>query len=197
LDKQRPIPPTTPQARRPKHTAQARRPKHTAQAGRARRTGRLAFALVLLAAVVWAPGRTLADQPSAPSLVGYWTLERNQGVVQIYSCGWRMLCGALVGLELDHPTDPMPTTWNRQSQCDYVFIINLRPRPNAWVGRITDPEDGHTYDARLSLTAPGVLKLRGYFLIPTLGETQTWTRFPGIPPAGCRMSPRDFSRSSG
>ena len=172
-------------------------PPRRARADRRRPTACLAYALVLLAAVLWAPAPTLADQPSAPSLVGYWTLERNQGVVQIYSCGWQKLCGALVGLELDHPTDPMPTTWNRQSQCDYVFIINLRPRPNAWVGRITDPDDGHTYDARLSLTAPGVLKLRGYFLIPTLGETQTWTRFPGSPPAGCRMSPGDFTSSSG
>ncbi len=153
--------------------------------------------LILLAALHHASVPARADQPSAPSLIGYWTTERNQGVVQIYSCGWRTLCGALVGLELDHPADPTPKTWNRQSECDYVFIVNLRPRSNAWVGRITNPDNGHTYDARLSLTAPGILKLRGYFLIPSLGETQTWTRFPGIPPAGCRMSPHDFGATSG
>jgi len=132
-----------------------------------------------------------------PGLIGYWALEHDQGVVQIYSCGWQTLCGALVGIELDRPTDRMPMTWNRQSQCDYVFITNLRSRGNAWFGHITDPKNGHTYGARLSLATPGVLKLRGYFLIPSLGQTQTWTRFSGIPPAGCRMSPGDFTASGG
>jgi hypothetical protein len=42
-----------------------------------------------------------------------------------------------------------------------------------------------------------VLKLRGYFLIPSLGQTQTWTRFPGVPPAGCRMVPADFTGARG
>ena len=160
------------------------------------RTG-IAIGLVLLAAMLWAPRAAHADQPSAPSLIGDWTLENNQGVVQIYACGWQTLCGALVGIELDHPTDRMPMTWNRQSQCRYVFIVNVRPRGDAWFGHITDPANGHTYGARLSLSAPGVLKLRGYFLIPTLGETQTWTRFAGSPPADCRMSPEDFTGISG
>jgi uncharacterized protein (DUF2147 family) len=160
------------------------------------RTGLLIW-LVLLAALAWAPGRADADQPSAPGLIGYWTLEQNQGVVEIYSCGWQTLCGALVGIELDRPSDPMPRAWNGQSQCDYVFITNLRPRGAAWVGHIINPKSGHTYDARLSLASPGVLQLRGYFLIPTLGETQTWTRFSGTPPAGCRMSPSDFTGAGG
>jgi uncharacterized protein (DUF2147 family) len=91
----------------------------------------------------------------------------------------------------------MPKAWNGRSQCDDVFITGLRPRGDAWFGHITNPKDGHTYGARLSLASQGVLKLRGYFLIPTLGETQTWTRFPGIPPAGCRMSPVDFTGTGG
>jgi uncharacterized protein (DUF2147 family) len=160
------------------------------------RTG-FAIGFVLFVAMLWPLGSVRADQPSAPSVIGYWTLEQNQAVAQIYSCGARTLCGALVGLELDHPTDRTPRTWNGRSQCDDVFIVNLRPRGDAWVGRITNPDNGHTYDARLSLAAPGVLRLRGYFLFSALGQTQTWTRFPGIPPAGCRMSPGDFNRAGG
>jgi uncharacterized protein (DUF2147 family) len=157
----------------------------------------VALGLVVLAAMAWAPVRAQADQPSTPGLIGYWTLEKNQGVVQIYACGWQTLCGALVGIEFDHPTDPMPTAWNGQSQCDFVFITNLRPRGDAWVGHITNPKSDSRYGARLSLASPGVLKLRGYFLIPTLGQTQTWTRFDGTPPVGCRMSPGDFSATGG
>ena len=150
-------------------------------------------ALALGLALLCVPRMAEADQPTAPSLMGYWTLEHDQGVVEIYACGWQTLCGALVGIELDRPADRMPLAWNRQSQCDFVFITNLKPRGKAWVGQITNPMSGHTYGARLSLASPGVLKLRGYFLIPSLGETQTWTRFSGIPPAGCRMSPDDFT----
>lgn len=156
------------------------------------RFGEVLIGLVLLSVMLGAPGRARADQPSVPGPIGYWTLEKNQGVVQIYSCGWQTLCGALVGIELDHPTDPMPVTWNGQSQCEYVLIVNLRPSGDAWVGRITNPGNGHSYGARVSLASPGVLKLRGYFLFSTLGQTQTWTRYPGIPAAGCRMSPADF-----
>ncbi len=154
-----------------------------------------AIGLALLAALAWAPAR--ADQFSAPGLTGYWALEQNQGVVQIYACGSQTLCGALVGIELDHPTDPMPRTWNGQSQCDFVLITNLQPRGDAWVGHITNPKSGHTYDARLSLASPGVLTLRGYFLISLLGQSQSWTRFPGTPPAGCRMAPADFTGTGG
>ncbi len=156
-----------------------------------------AIGLVLLAVMLWATGPARADQPSAPGLIGYWALEHDQGVVQIYSCGWQSLCGALVGVELDHPNDPMPKTWNGHSQCDDVLITNLRQRGGVWVGHITNPMNGHTYGARLSLASPGVLKLRGYFLIPSLGQTQTWTRFPGVPPAGCRMVPADFTGARG
>jgi uncharacterized protein (DUF2147 family) len=162
---------------------------------KAERSGRLRGSVIgvyVMLAVAWVPGKALADQPTAPGVIGYWALERNQGVVQIYSCGWQILCGALVGIEFDHPTDSMPSTWNHRSQCNFVFVTGLQPSGSAWVGRITNPKSGHSYDARVVLAAPGILKLRGYFLIPTLGKTQTWTRFPGTPPAGCRMAPGDF-----
>jgi uncharacterized protein (DUF2147 family) len=159
---------------------------------RSRRPRRVVIGFFVMLATAWVSGKALADQPRAPGVVGYWALEQNEGVVQIYACGWQILCGALVGIEFDHPTDPMPLTWNHRSQCDFVFITGLQPSGNGWVGRITNPKSGHSYDARVFLAASGILKLRGYFLIPTLGRTQTWTRFPGTPPAGCRMAPEDF-----
>jgi uncharacterized protein (DUF2147 family) len=155
--------------------------------------GASAAAMLLLVQLAWLVGAAHADQPRAPGPLGFWALEGNQGVVEIYSCGWQTLCGALVGIEFDHPTDPMPMTWDHRSQCDFPFIANLRRRGDDWFGTITNPKSGHSYGARLSMESPGVLKLRGYFLIPTLGQTQTWTRFPGTPPSGCRMTPSDFS----
>jgi uncharacterized protein (DUF2147 family) len=156
-----------------------------------------ALAFLLLTAMLQPFATAWADQPFAPSPLGFWALENNQGVVQIYSCGYQTLCGALVGIEFDHPTDPMPMTFDHRSQCDFVFITSLKPRGQAWVGHIINPKSGHTYSARVSLAGPGVLKLRGYFLITALGQTQTWTRFAGTPPVGCRMGARDFTNHAG
>ncbi len=161
----------------------------------ARRRGGVALALLVLMQLAWPVGGAHADQPRTPGPLGFWALEGNQGVVEIYSCGGETLCGAIVGIELDHPAEPMPMTWDHRSQCDFPFIANLRQRGDHWVGSITNPKTGHTYSARVSMASPGVLKLRGYFLIPTLGQTQTWTRFPGTPPPGCRMTPADFSNA--
>ena len=161
----------------------------------ARRARRIAFAFSLvLLSMPWRAAPARADQPFKPSPIGYWALEQNQGVVQIYTCGWQTLCGALVGIEFDRPTDPMPMTWNHRSQCRFVLISNLKPRGDAWVGAITNPKSGHSYGARVSLASPGVLKVRGYLLFAALGQTQTWTRYPGTPPANCRMSAADFKR---
>ncbi len=154
-----------------------------------------AVAILLLLQLAWPLELAHADQARTPGPLGFWALEGNQGVVQIYACGGQKLCGAIVGIEFDHPAEPMPMTWNHRSQCDFPFIANLRPRGDDWVGTITNPKSGHTYGARVSMDSPGVLKLRGYFLIPTLGQTQTWTRFPGTPPSDCRMTPSDFSNS--
>ncbi len=154
-----------------------------------------AVPVLLLMQLAWPVGVAQADQARTPGPLGFWALEGNQGVVEIYACGAQTLCGAIVGIEFDHPSDPMPKTWDHRSQCDFPFIVGLRPRGDAWVGTITNPKSGHTYGARVFLASPGVLKLRGYFLIPTLGQTQTWTRFPGTPPADCRMTPSDFSNA--
>jgi uncharacterized protein (DUF2147 family) len=148
---------------------------------------------LLIAVSVFSVPAALADNRSEPGALGYWETADHQGVVQIYTCGVDTLCGALVGMEFDHPTDPMPMTWNHRPQCDFPFIGNLKQRSNgAWFGSITNPKSGKTYNARIELASPGVLKLRGYLFVPALGQTETWTRFPGVPPAGCRMAASDF-----
>ena len=60
--------------------------------------------------------------------------------------------------------------------------------PNAdgtWLGKVTDPRDGATYDAKLWRDATGDLHLRGYIGIPLLGATQTWRPFTGHLTAEC------------
>ena len=53
-------------------------------------------------------------------------------------------------------------------------------------GTILDPRDGSVYHAQMELSADGKeLGVRGYVLMPMLGQTQTWKRLPddAIPPA--------------
>jgi uncharacterized protein (DUF2147 family) len=135
--------------------------------------------------------RPAAAAPPDPS--GYWVTGKGQGVVQIYHCGANTLCGALVGFQIDHPTDPTPQTWDHLSQCRFVFIRGLHPRTRAWMGSIINPQSGHGYSAKVRLLSADQLRLRGYFLLPMLGATRFWSRYTGpTPPADCRMPPHSL-----
>jgi len=134
-----------------------------------------------------------AARAAPPDPSGFWSTGPDQAVVQIYACGPETLCGALMGCALDGPADPTPVLWNKASQCHFVFITGLHPRTRAWFGRITDPQNGHRFSAKIRLMAPDRLRLRGYFLLPMLGATRFWTRYTGPPPpADCRMAPHSL-----
>ena len=46
-------------------------------------------------------------------------------------------------------------------------------------GSVLDPRDGSVYQAQMELSADGgTLYMRGYLLLPLLGQTQTWHRLP-------------------
>jgi uncharacterized protein (DUF2147 family) len=118
-----------------------------------------------------------------------WLTQGGDGVVAIASCG-ADLCGRLVGVFLDRPTDPMPVDHRGVSQCNLPLITAARQiRPNLWKGHLTDPRNGHVWGVELHLDPRGNLALRGFFGVPLLGHTQTWTRYPGTPPTDCRIGP--------
>jgi uncharacterized protein (DUF2147 family) len=142
----------------------------------------------LILASVWTPSLAAPPDP-----IGYWITGKNQAVVQIYRCRQDVLCGALVGFPMDHANEPMPETWNHQSQCRFVFVRYMRPREYSWVGTIVNPRNGQSYSVAVRMTAPDQLRLRGYVLLETLGSTRFWTRYNGPPPpANCRMPPHSL-----
>jgi uncharacterized protein (DUF2147 family) len=152
---------------------------------------RIALTVFLGLSLMVAGLRPAAAAPPDPS--GYWVTGKGEGVVQIYSCGPNTLCGALVGFQIDHPTDPTPQTWDHRSQCRFVFIRDLHPRTRAWMGSIINPQSGHGYSAKVRLLSADQLRLRGYFLLPMLGATRFWSRYTGpTPPADCRMPPHSL-----
>ena len=106
-----------------------------------------------------------ASAAPVSSLVGNWMTANGHGVVAIAQCG-DALCGRIVGIDRV-PTEPMPTDVHGRPQCGLTIITNERPTGDgAWLGEITDPRDGSTYQAKLWLDEDGNLHLRGRCWVP-------------------------------
>ncbi len=151
--------------------------------GRARSHVRIccvaAFAITLVAAPAAA---TLETNP-----IGMWSTANGHGVVAIAQCG-DALCGRIVGIDRE-PMEPIPTDVHGRSQCGLTIITNEKPEADGtWLGEVTDPRDGNTYDAKLWLDADGNLHLRGFIGIPLLGSTQIWRPFTGHLTADCGLA---------
>jgi uncharacterized protein (DUF2147 family) len=76
-----------------------------------------------------------------------------------------------------------------RSQCGLTIITHGKPEGDGtWLGQITDPRDGNTYQAKLWLDKDGNLNLRGYIGIPLFGSTQIWRPFTGRLTAECGLA---------
>jgi uncharacterized protein (DUF2147 family) len=138
----------------------------------------LAFELVALSPA--------ASAVPANSPVGTWSTANGHGVVAIAQCG-DALCGRIVGIDRA-PTEPMPTDVHGQSQCGLPIITGEKPAADGtWLGQITDPRDGNTYQAKLWLDGSGDLHLRGFIGIPVLDSTQIWRKYTGPLTAECGL----------
>ena len=138
-------------------------------------------------AVVVSSARAAPQQGQAETPIGAWLTAKGNAVVRIMPCG-DVLCGEIAGIARA-PGAPMPTDVEGKPQCGLVIIRDERPEgDDSWVGTVTDPRDGASFGARLRVDEAGNLRLRGFFAVPLLGETQTWHRFTGRLGAECRMS---------
>lgn len=145
---------------------------------------RLARFAAFLAMLMMAASATAAPT-SDPQ--GQWQTARGGGVVQIAPCG-DSLCGRIVGLDLS-PSEAMPKDAHGRSQCGLTIISGETPAGHGtWLGKLTDPRDGSTYRARLSVDPSGELRLHVFIGIPALGATQIWHRFTGRLAEACRIA---------
>jgi len=126
---------------------------------------------------------------ASPNLTGFWLTQDGDGVISISNCG-ELLCAHIVGVFLDHPDDKTPVDFRGVSQCNLPLITDARQiRPDLWKGHIINPRNGEVWGVELRLDHNGNIALRGFLGVPLLGRTQTWTRYPGTPPADCRIAP--------
>lgn len=131
------------------------------------------------------PGRAAGQE--AP--IGRWLTQDRDAVIAIEPCG-ASLCGRIVGIALDHPSDPIPRDYAGRSQCGLTIIRDAVPDGGSeWKAEIVDPRDGSVYRARMQLDRQRRLRVRGYIMIPLLGRTQVWTPFARALPDSCRLPP--------
>ena len=142
-----------------------------------------ALALFVLAAASYAAAAA-AYRPPPP--LGRWLSQDRDGVFDIEPCG-AALCGHLIGMRY---TGAMPTDDHGEAQCGLLMLTGFRQSaddPSRWTGEILDPHTGRRYHAEIWSPRPGVLKLRGYLLLPLFGETQRWTRYDGEIGPDCHL----------
>ncbi len=144
------------------------------------------IALCLGASAVF--GHAASADPTFPT--GDWITANQQAVVQVAPCGDK-ICGTLIGMVFDHPTDPMPKDWRGQPQCgDIIFQVAPETESDGsvtWHGTVTDPRDGSVFQATVAFDAQNNLHLRGYIGLPLLGQTQVWQPYNGHILTGCRV----------
>jgi uncharacterized protein (DUF2147 family) len=116
---------------------------------------RLVATVTLISAFAHGAGR------SAIPIEGSWLTEDRGGVIDIKPCGL-LYCGRIVGLTAASSGEPLPKDVNGNSRCGLEIIHGLtETSAGEWTGRITNPEDGQTYNASLSVDDRGRLRLRG------------------------------------
>ncbi len=136
---------------------------------------------------------TLAAKPAAQAQtrtpVGAWLTEDGGGVIAIAERG-SLLYGRIVGLLRLSQGEPPPLDHQGRPRCGLEIVHGLKEDPpGEWFGKITNPEDGRTWDVRITLDDAGNLRLRGFLLISLLGATQVWTPYHGRLGPDCRPVP--------
>ena len=126
----------------------------------------------------------------AQSPIGKWrTIDDETGeaksVVEIYQDG-NKLFGKIVKLLPEGrptvcPVDECEGEYSGKELIGAVILRDLKRDGDDWEdGKITDPGNGKTYNAKMSLADANTLEVRGFIKVPlmgsALGRTQTWYR---------------------
>lgn len=135
----------------------------------------------MVAASAW------ADQRMGSSPLDRWLTQDREGVIEIAVCGVE-LCGRIVGMDAPAKADGRQVVdVNGVPQCGLTIMHVAADSTGRWSGHIIDPDTGRTWRCALWVDERNRLNLRGYVLVPALGQTQFWTRFDGVPGADCRF----------
>jgi uncharacterized protein (DUF2147 family) len=115
----------------------------------------------------------------ADALVGNWWTEGKEGLMKIVKTKKGRYEVVLLGGKEENKKDvnnPDPKLRERTLK-GIVIMWNLRFEDGEYIeGYCYNPRDGNTYRVKMNITGPKTLRLRGYLLVPLLGQSQDWTR---------------------
>ena len=115
----------------------------------------------------------------ADTLVGNWWTEGKEGKMKIEKTKSGRFQVILLGGKEENKKDvnnPDPKLRDRKLK-GIVIMWNLKFEDGEYVdGYCYNPRDGNTYRVKMKITGPNTLRLRGYLLVPLLGQSQDWTR---------------------
>lgn len=126
----------------------------------------------------------LASAAFAQSAVGQWTTIDDEtgepkSIIEVYEQDGRFF-GKIVKLLPEGRNsicDTCEGTYKGKELIGAVILKDLEQKGDTWAGgQITDPKNGKTYKAKMSLDGTDKLNVRGYIGMPMLGRTQVWHR---------------------
>ena len=143
------------------------------------------FVKCAIAAFLLCVGASASASPAQNSPLGVWLFQNNRFAVEINPCGDR-LCGKVSWLKA--PTDaqgqirvdkenPDPTLRARPV-LGLTILSGFRRAPDGtWEdGEIYNPDDGSHYNASMTVSGTGALKVRAYVGVSLFGKTLSLTR---------------------
>lgn len=138
-----------------------------------------------LCATLFFRGPAHAEPAREP--LGRWMTQDREGVIEVFACG-ADLCGRVVGMDAPFRKDGRAVVDTRgRPQCGLTLLRDAREaEPGLWRGAILNPNDGRTWRCEFWIVGD-TLHLRGYVLVPALGQTQVWTPYAGPLRPDCRL----------
>jgi uncharacterized protein (DUF2147 family) len=126
-----------------------------------------------------APAVPLETTSPADAILGQWWSEGREGLMKIEkTASGRFQVRVIDGKDVAKKDvkNPDPKLRERKLK-DIVLMWNLRFEDGEYVdGYCYNPRDGNTYRVKFKLLSATRLQLRGYLLVPLLGQSQEWTR---------------------
>jgi uncharacterized protein (DUF2147 family) len=115
----------------------------------------------------------------AETIEGRWWTEGKEGLMKIEKTkGSRYQVIIVSGKDEDKKDVKNRDPKKRERKLKGIVIMwNLKFEDGEYVdGYCYNPRDGNTYRVKMKITGKNTLRIRGYLLVPLLGQSQDWTR---------------------
>jgi uncharacterized protein (DUF2147 family) len=132
-----------------------------------------------------------------PGPVGEWRVANGAANIRIDDCDG-VLWG-IISWEKESGVDsynPDPSARSRPTLGLHILRGMKPTKPGLWQGQVYNAEDGRTYDSKISLSSPDVLRIEGCILGFLCGG-ENWTRVKADTPAAAPKPAATAQRTGG